>query len=277
MKVKLLLSILLLAIIIAGSVLLTQEVLRVRAVVVLGCEQRSPQEVTALSGIPFGESIFKVDMDAVRENVQASPYYKVEKVSRLYPDKIEVVVHERRPRAVISYLGGMIVMDEAGYILEVRSELGGVRAPVVTGLLASSFVVGQQVSSSDPMQIRAMQAILEEMIEQECSQLFSEIAIDNVEDIYLMTVEGVKVQLGSIDNLSEKLRWVRATLPKLTEMSLVGGTLYVAGGSSPTWIPPEAGSEQQIDFNGWPEGQIPPEAGASASPEPESTEPPQTN
>lgn len=259
MKVKLLLSILLLAVIVVGSVVLTQEVLRVRTVVVLGCQQRNPQEVTALSGVSFGESIFKVDLDKVRENVQTSPYYQVESVTRQYPDKIAVMVHERQPRAIIEYLGSMIVMDEEGYILEVRSDAGSERCPTIIGMQASSFVVGQQVSSVNPMQLRVMTALLEEMEAQECAQLFAKINLESVEDMVLTTVEGVRIQFGSVEKTSDKLRWIRATLPKLTQMQLVGGTLYVAGGDSPTWIPPAGDNAQPVDLDQWPDGQAPQE------------------
>lgn len=273
MKVKLLLAVLMLAIIIAGSVLLTQEVFRVRGVVVLGCEERAPQEVTSLSGIGYEESIFKVDMDVVKQNVEMSPYYQVQDTRILYPDRIQITVHERRPRAIIEYLGGIIVMDEQGYILETRRELGAIRCPVVTGMMASAFTVGQKVASADPMQVNAMQAVLEEMIAQDCAQMISELNVKDVQDIRMMTRDGFEVQLGAAEDLESKIRLMRSVVPSFAAEGHVGGSFYMVTVRSAAYQPPGSGQSQPVDVDGLPD----PDQGAEGEEEPQEGTPEETD
>lgn len=242
-----------LAIIIAGAVLLDQELFRVRAVVVNGCETRPAEEVTALSAVEYGQSIFEIDLDAVRAGVERSPYYRVEDVGRVYPDRIKIVVHERRPRAVVLNLGAYLIMDEEGFILEIRPDKGYATCPMVEGLKVITYNVGQQVDSSDALQLRAMGAVLDAIEQQEVAELISTIALDNVLDIRLTTVDGYRVRIGDTGDLAQKLSWLKGTLSSLRDDGMYGGTLYLSANNA-SYLPanaPEQGGEGQEADGGW--------------------------
>ncbi len=255
MKVKLLLSVLLLMVIIAGSILLEQEVLRLHAVVVNGCETRPPEEVTALADVAYGESIFAIKLEDVKANVERSPYYRVDGIKRLYPDKIQVSVHERRPRAVVLFMGAYLIMDEEGFVLEIRQDKGYAQCPMVSGLKIETYGVGQQVRSSDGLQVPAMKEVLLALERQDVTRYVSQILMDNAVDIRMMTTDGYRVMLGDADQLDGKLGWLVKTLGALRSEGLYGGTVYVSAANA-SYLPLDAGAQtegtQEGDFL-WPD------------------------
>ena len=58
MRARVLILVFLLIVVVAAGVLLSSELMRIREVVVLGCEERNPAEVVNLAAIENKESVF---------------------------------------------------------------------------------------------------------------------------------------------------------------------------------------------------------------------------
>ena len=253
MKSKLLWSLLMLAVIITGAVLLDQELFRVRAVVVHGCDTRPAEEVTALSAVEYGQSVFRVDLKEVAENIARSPYYEVQEVARVYPNLIRVTVRERKARAVALNLGSYLIMDSEGYILEIRTDRGYAGCPMVEGLKIETYGVGQKLGSSDSLQLRAMEKVLTALETQEVMRLISAIELHNVLDIRLFTVDGYRVMVGDSDNLDQKLNWLQAGMEELRTEGLYGGTIYLSANNASYLLPgvQDEHDDRQDQYGDW--------------------------
>ena len=134
---RILLIVFLLLVLVTICVVMGLQLFRVREVVVEGCSQWDPLLVAELAQVDYDESIFKLRLSQIRDNINQSPYFEVEEIGYILPDKLRIQVHERAERAVIQFAGSLIIMDEEGYILEVRQSLGDSTVPVVTGLEVS--------------------------------------------------------------------------------------------------------------------------------------------
>ena len=232
---RILLIVFLLLVLVTICVVMGLQLFRVREVVVEGCSQRDPLLVAELAQVDYDESIFKLRLSQIRDNINQSPYFEVEEIGYILPDKLRIQVHERAERAVIQFAGSLIIMDEEGYILEVRQSLGDSTVPVVTGLEVSSFQVGEQVESEDPKQLSALQVILTALLDQEATHLISEIDVAEVSDLCMITTNGFLVELGNFENMDEKIRWLRGTLPVLISEGYVSGTLNLSTGKNATF------------------------------------------
>lgn len=126
---RILLIVFLLLVLVTICVVMGLQLFRVREVVVEGCSQRDPLLVAELAQVDYDESIFKLRLSQIRDNINQSPYFEVEEIGYILPDKLRIQVHERAERAVIQFAGSLIIMDEEGYILEVRQSLGTARCP----------------------------------------------------------------------------------------------------------------------------------------------------
>ncbi len=248
MRARIYLVLFLLLVVIAGSAYACGEAMRVREVVVLGCEVKDPAVVADLASIANEESIFKIKFKEVRRKINADPYFEVQSIRYVFPDKLRISVNERRASAVINHLGSIIVVDETGYILEVLGRLDNLTLPVISGLrLTDGYEVGQKVTSSQENQLDALYAILAQLRAQNATQLISEINLDAISDLWMTTVSGYEVRLGNFENMENKVRWLRAVEPILVSEGYQGGIITVSTGKNASFLPAEGGGAQPID------------------------------
>ncbi len=200
---------------------------KVNDVKVQGTVYTSAEDVLHLAGISLGESIFRVDLDACRRNIEQNPYYDVLAITRAYPDKLSIIVRERQVRAGIHWLGAMLVMDEEGVILELTSTPGDMHYPIVSGMDVANYRVGERIASNKASQVPAMEAVLQALIEQDATNLISEINVADLSDQYMITTTGIKVRLGDAKGIRKQVQWLRGVLPELMNMGFTSGTLDV--------------------------------------------------
>ena len=261
MRARIYLVLFLLLVVLAGSGYACSEAMRVREVVVLGCEERDPALVADLAGIQNEESIFRVKFSQVRQSIDADPYFDVESIRYIFPDKLRIQVSERKTSAAVLHLGSVLVADETGFVLEIRQQLGDLRVPVVTGLrITEGYKVGETLVSSQASQLDAMHAILTQLLEQNAIQLISEINLDAVSDLWMTTVSGFEVRLGNFEDMESKIRWLRAVEPILVSEGYTGGIITVSTGNSASFL--------DVDGEGLPLAPIPDEPEPTDTPAP---------
>jgi cell division protein FtsQ len=263
-RARIYLVLFLLLVVVAGSAYACGEAMRVREVVVLGCEVKDPAQVADLASIANEESIFKIKFKEVRQKIDADPYFEVQSIRYVFPDKLRISVSERKAGAVINHLGSIIVVDETGYILEVLGSLGDLSLPVVSGLrITEGYKVGETVASSQENQLDALHAILTQLHEQNATQLISEINLDAISDLWMTTVSGYEVRLGNFEDMESKIRWLRAVEPILVSEGYKGGVITVSTGKNASYLP--------VEGDGRPIDPIDPDGGTA--PEPGGQEP----
>lgn len=247
MRARIYLVLFLLLVVVTGSAYACSEAMRVREVVVLGCEVKDPAQVVDLASIANEESVFKLKFSEIEERINADPYFDVESIKYVFPDKLRILVTERRASAVVNNLDSIIVVDETGYVLEIRQSLGDLSLPVVSGLrLTEGFKVGSTLESSQPGQLDAMHAILTQLHSQNAIQLMSEINLDAISDLWMTTVSGYEVRLGNFERMEDKVRWLRAVEPILVSEGYIGGTITVSTGKNASFLQ-VGGDGQAID------------------------------
>ena len=237
MRARIYLVLFLLLVVLAGSGYACSEAMRVREVVVLGCEEHDPAQVVDLAGIQNEESIFRIKFSQVRQNIDQNPYFDVQSIRYIFPDKLRIQIAERKTSAAVSHMGSVLVVDETGFVLETRQQLGDLRVPVVTGLnITGGDQVGETLTSSQTSQLDAMHAILTQLRAQNVIQLISEINLDAVSDLCMTTVSGFEVRLGNFENMEEKIRWLRAVEPILVSEGYTGGVITVSTGNNASFL-----------------------------------------
>ena len=89
-------------------------VLGVRDVHVVGTDSLTPAQVEEAAAVPAAEPLARVDLDAVRDRVQALPAVERAVVSRGWPSAIEVQVVERTPVAAVPVGEQYALIDAEG-------------------------------------------------------------------------------------------------------------------------------------------------------------------
>jgi len=100
---------------------------------VVGGERRTPDAVSAESGISVGSNVFALDLDAARAKILADPWISEATLARRLPGTILVQITERKPAALVA-LGDMLLVTSQGEPFK-RVEPGDpIDLPLVTGL-----------------------------------------------------------------------------------------------------------------------------------------------
>jgi cell division protein FtsQ len=88
----------------------------VAAVRLYGAERVSQQELLQHARIQPGVSLWRIDVEQIRGRLLQHPWIRDALVHRLYPNELEVIVYERKPRAILESGSGYLI-DGAGYVL----------------------------------------------------------------------------------------------------------------------------------------------------------------
>jgi len=72
--------------------------------------------VVAAAGVPTGEALARVDVDAITDRIEALPPVRSVDVSRQWPDQVLIRVQERTAVAVVDVDGSLRGMDGSGVV-----------------------------------------------------------------------------------------------------------------------------------------------------------------
>jgi len=212
-----------------GVLLLHRNVFVLRSVRVEGATGYSNQQVADTAGLRYGQSIFALDQRQMARNLQEECSLLLESIYVDYPNALILHVRERAPRAALSGKGLYTMVDEDNVVLEIAGALDPrLQIPVVTGLEASREDVGMPLGAWVPAQLEAMNEVLTELQLQMVIARVSELNVANLDNLYLVTKEGMIIELGDSDQMELKIGMMRVTLDRLALMGIYTGTLDVA-------------------------------------------------
>jgi len=220
------------------GIILYSTVFRLKRVQVLGTSYRTPKEVVAQAGIAEGDNILLLDEKLIREKINADRYLVFLDMQRDYPDGLILQVQERVPRVNIQSLGVQYTLDVEGMVLEQTQSLQLREGMIaVTGLDITSIASGRYMTLRKDTQLTAYKKVLAELVLQETISQISELNLSNVDNLYLVSVDGFTVRLGDVSDIQAKIGSMRTVLSYLHANNLSKGSIDVSDPVQPTYIP----------------------------------------
>ncbi|MCL2111136.1 MAG: FtsQ-type POTRA domain-containing protein [Clostridiales bacterium] len=89
-------------------------------------------QVKELSGVVYGDNIFRTRVSEVAKRLELDPYIRKAEVSWALPAGIDILLDERKESVLIAYEEGYVVVDYDGVILRTTRE--HLKMPVMAGL-----------------------------------------------------------------------------------------------------------------------------------------------
>jgi cell division protein FtsQ len=198
---------------------LTSPRFAVTAVEVRGASRVPPQRILEVSGIVHGANLWRIDPQVVRARLEELPEIRRADVVRELPNRVSIVVEERRPFTLV-HAGRLHWLDEEGRVLGEESHAVAPEVPVISGL--SEDELASMRTAPGP---RARQAItLIRALLRTGSSLASEISeidMSRPEGPVLYTVDGVEVRLGS-EEWEERLARLEGVLAQVATQDVNG-------------------------------------------------------
>ena len=224
-------------------VLACSQVFVVRDVMVVGNRNLLREEVVTQSGVQPGDNMLSLSDQTLRQALEQNRYIQYLGHSFDYRGTLTLRISERLGMAVFYDLGYYYVLDAQGMVLECAGSgyPEGVAGPKVTGFTLESnsrITVGERLPVHDQGQLEVMQTVLSELESTNLLGRVSEMSIKNTDNIYLLTSDGAKIELGDAGSLRTKLLIAREVLSvRKDQGDLLGAKIDVSNGRNAHYIP----------------------------------------
>ena len=202
----------LLGIIIGGIIFaLLSPIFNIKEISVSGNAQISSQTIISLSSLTIDQNIFNFRTSEIVDNIKENAYIDSVKVSRKFPDTVDIEVEERVTTFMLVYGNAYVYINNQGYILEITSEKGD--HPILTGFKTptNQLVAGNRLTEEDLEKLNDVLKIMEATSsgESKIENLITEINIsDSSNYILTLSKEKKQVYLGDVTDLSTKVLWL---------------------------------------------------------------------
>jgi len=222
-------TVLLLGIFCVGALIVGNTVFVIKTIDVEGILYCTREEVIEAAGIQIGDSMFSIDKNKVREGINKNRYLGFQSLWPDYPSHVIIRVEEYTPRAVLTSMGILAKINKQGVVLEETAQIDEeFPVPLITGASANIVRVGYPVTYSVPGQGEAIQNLLDALEYQGVVAEISELNVATLDNLYLITCDGLQVLLGDANNMGEKIALMQMTLSQLRgSMDIRGGVLNV--------------------------------------------------
>jgi cell division protein FtsQ len=174
--------------------LLTAPRFAVAEVEVRGTSRLTREDVVRASGITRGQNIFRLDPGAVRMGVEALAPVRRADVIRAWPNRVTVVVEERRPFTLV-HAGRLHWVDEEGVAMAPERRAVAVDVPVISGLTDDELTGASRAPSP---RVAAGLSLIRMLLRtgSPLTSQISEVDVSRQDGPVLYTVDGVEVRLG---------------------------------------------------------------------------------
>ena len=208
----------------------------VRDVQVAGAGGLAPEAVLRQSGIRLGGRMDDLDLEAIRNNVEATGQLAFVGVERRYPSTLILTVRERTKDAIIMQASKLVVLDSDGYVISAVEVMPEESVTYVTGLKPTTYRIGKRLSVNEA-NLSAMKAVLEALKRRNGVDYVSELNVEDPDSLTITTRTGMTVLLGNEDRMDEKIAWMVSALRDLESRGEGLGRLDVSSGTKADYMP----------------------------------------
>ncbi len=227
------------ALLIVGAILYgTLFRLKYARVQVVGLVNRTAQEVITLAGLAEGDNILLLNKEKIREGIDRDRYLIFQDMQRDYPDGLILKVYERIPRVSMQFMGVQYTLDSEGMVLEqTQTLLPEEGLMTATGMEITKSELGRQIVCRQETQLSAYQQVVGELVLQGIASQISELNLADVDNLYLISVDGYSIRLGDQVDMRAKIGSMRAVIAYLQDTGRQKGSIDVSTPVNPTYIP----------------------------------------
>ncbi len=223
-------------------VLLSNVVLVVREVRVVGAGDLSDAEVVHLSGIRLGTRMSSLDEQRIHLDVESDGRLAFVSMEKKLPSRVELTVRPRSLDALILQAGKILVLDSDAYVVRVTDQLPDAPVVYVTGIKAAYYTLGRQLDTADG-RCGAMKAVVEALKARGASDYVAELSVADVADLRIISRTGITVLLGDSSNMEAKIAWMAGALADLEARGQTLGRLDVSSGTKADFMPQQDGED----------------------------------
>ncbi len=192
--------------------LLTSPRFRVATIDVRGADRISGERVVQVAGLVPGTNVFRVDPRAVVARVEAMPEIRRAELIRELPNRLTLVIEERRPFTLV-HGDRLHWLDEDGHVIGDARQAVATSVPVIGGLTEDEIA---SMASGPTPRVRDALALIRTLLRNGSRLVadISEIDVGHGDGPVLYTMDGVEIRLGS-DDWTDRLARLEGVLAQI--------------------------------------------------------------
>ena len=201
-----------------ASIFFNLPVWRIERVEVRGLRVIPEEKIVEILPFVLGEHIFLLNLHKVEETVRKFPPVRQVRARRIFPNRIEVEIKERKAEAIVLFPDGSLLVDSEGVLLTKRFPISwyeGVdiqKLPVIRGI-PSSAIHGDYLAEK---YAHAFRAVLPPLLKSVGSHNF-QLDLNVIGEVNIWVEDLVQVKLGAAEQLEEKMELFESTWSALGE------------------------------------------------------------
>lgn len=203
-----------------GVVLVLAVFFKINTISVKGDRVYSDKEIILKSGIETGGNLFRVNEESLNEKLSKSlPYIQSVTLERQLPDTLIVTVKATREVAAFQYGAGFILVNAEGKVLDRDASMLRDNVAVVNGAVLKGAIEGERIVIGSEKDTENFVLLLKAVAESGINPV-TEITITKDGQYELKYDDRITIKLGSIENVSVKLKRAVAALEKENEINM---------------------------------------------------------
>lgn len=145
-------------------------------------------------------NVLQISTSEMKTRLEKDLRIESAEVSRSFPAAIDVVLHERKPIAVVQEQFGYAYLDRTGMVIRTTRAIRELNIPIITGVKLDNVLLGETAPKAEILSALTFIGHLSP----QGAGIFSEVNIGNAEHIVAYTRDGIPVRLGSGDRMDER-------------------------------------------------------------------------
>ena len=195
--------------------------LRVRETVIRGCKELTEKDILTLAALRPASNILMLNLEATARRIEANPWIKSVSVGREFPDRLVIVIRERKAVALLQKETGLYLLDSEGVPFKKLESSEESDLPVLTGCVPGG--------RTDEALVRKSLALLNDLAGAKGIPAIgaaAEIHANENFGLSLFTDTGLCLKLG-FDGYENKLKRLTPVMVDLDQRNLKSGFLLI--------------------------------------------------
>lgn len=191
---------------------------------IIGDSKLTSPEVMEIAGLKFGMQIRQVDEEIIRQRIDALGTVKLQEANMGLNGVLELNICRREAAAMVTHNADILVLDGDLCVVRRIASVPAEDLILISGMEAPAYLLGKPYPS-EPEKRECCASLLQALIQNRTQACISEIDVDRLDRIVLITENGTWVQMGEAENATDKLGFLKAVLSDLEKNNRSGGEI----------------------------------------------------
>ncbi|MGE5329211.1 MAG: cell division protein FtsQ/DivIB [Deltaproteobacteria bacterium] len=170
---------------------------------VSGAKKISSTKIIALSGVCYGQNMFKISLFKAEQQIKnGEPYIERAKMSRKLPNCITINVSERVPVGAVEYMGSYILVDRNGYALEITTDIRDKNIVELKGIILKGVTIGKKISEGELDKLKTCLGLLELLEKNNLISKVEYIDVKDIKNVIMFVDRRLDVKFGNAEELN---------------------------------------------------------------------------